>query len=862
MIQEREKTQVTTNINSEGKTFGIAINSKVFNILSSNIYKDKIMAPIRELICNAYDAQKEVGKGNEPIHIYCPSIYDPKFYVRDFGTGMDEETIMELYTSYGASTKDGTNDFVGYFGIGSKSPFAYTTNYTITNYTGKSKQVYVISMEDDLPTIRKVYDEEDSEPAGFKVEIAVKNSQDVQSFRDKIFNFAKTSRANLHIVSSDSLEENKTSFRDFSEFKSSITEAGNLRFSSHEDAPKYYVNSSSINVECGGVIYNYSEGYEANTALANATSLIYELGSQYKCCYVSVPIGSVDITASREELELTEKTKASVSKAIEESLPILIQSVENDLEDKFNKCGREVNTNDFLEEFRKYYRLLVSTYTGVIPNHLSKNSNITGILEAIDIIMKLKYDPDTCENPIEDRPGSYMSPVDMFDYLGEDSSARVFFDSYIETNPLVMEIVLSANRPVTKPDSLEKVQGISSSYSSLKGWVKSGSNIFNYYPDYHHDLINLVQKYRYQHANGFVIFEVNADEVSVEVAKKYINFSKKYGKDSSFQVNNGVITPSSNITDELRDYLTKFTKTQIINITEDILKTKTEHTKVRKLSKRKEKYTVYVPQVKEVGSGRYQKTLKKDKEVDGSYSKTSYTSNTNKPIYIFIKSGTYKDCNYTEQIIEYCENLFANPILLTNNPNKVGIDLDEIITAIKDIDQYESFMLRYELSSDNRLLPTNQSIKDVVDSLDDDDGFKFYLEFLNSMPLDYMQSYFKPLSDLGLKIVDEYEHLTAATVFFTNCMKLLKAVNSTGNPQYYGKRCSIRHDTFEDLLNMPFKITHLHELSDKDKDLILEKFKKVADFSNQWNTIFDMTLKYLSKDKYDDIKKQIIESYF
>ena len=47
--------------------FRIEASSKAFEILANNLYKDKILAVIRELCCNAYDAQVESGNEMTPF---------------------------------------------------------------------------------------------------------------------------------------------------------------------------------------------------------------------------------------------------------------------------------------------------------------------------------------------------------------------------------------------------------------------------------------------------------------------------------------------------------------------------------------------------------------------------------------------------------------------------------------------------------------------------------------------------------------------------------------------------------------------------------------------------------------------------
>ena len=113
------------------KKFGIIENEKMYRILSSKIYTNKIAAPIRELCCNAYDAHVEAGKKDVPFRVHVPTFDESYFEVQDFGPGLNANEIENLYTSYGYSSKENSNNMIGCLGLGSKSPFAYTESFSI-----------------------------------------------------------------------------------------------------------------------------------------------------------------------------------------------------------------------------------------------------------------------------------------------------------------------------------------------------------------------------------------------------------------------------------------------------------------------------------------------------------------------------------------------------------------------------------------------------------------------------------------------------------------------------------------------------------------------------------------------------------
>ena len=136
----------TVEIHSSGirssNQFSIQQSAKMFRILSDSLYSDKIMAVIRELSTNAYDAHVAAGNKN-PFKVILPTQANPNFVVRDYGTGLSQKDMEELYTTYGASNKNDSNDFVGCLGLGSKSPFAYTKSFSTISYHNGKKLSYI-----------------------------------------------------------------------------------------------------------------------------------------------------------------------------------------------------------------------------------------------------------------------------------------------------------------------------------------------------------------------------------------------------------------------------------------------------------------------------------------------------------------------------------------------------------------------------------------------------------------------------------------------------------------------------------------------------------------------------------------------
>lgn len=174
-----------SNVGEERK-FNIKATGKAFKALSDTLYSDKVGSIVRELSSNAYDSHKLAGNESTPFEVYAPSRLNPNFIVRDYGVGLSEEDVYDVYTTYFESTKSQSNDFIGCFGLGSKSPFAYTDSFMVTSYyNGRATTYSMFLNESSEPSIIKLNECSTSEPNGLRVEVPV-NNNDCYEFCDKI----------------------------------------------------------------------------------------------------------------------------------------------------------------------------------------------------------------------------------------------------------------------------------------------------------------------------------------------------------------------------------------------------------------------------------------------------------------------------------------------------------------------------------------------------------------------------------------------------------------------------------------------------------------------------------------------------
>ena len=327
---------VTNNLGNESCKLGIKASgwAHLSTILRDSLYSDKILAPIREYSTNAMDAHVESGQPKRPILVKLPNSMLPVFSVRDYGFGMSEERIWQVFANYGESTKRNSNEQTGMLGIGSKSAFAYTDNFTIVNRHAGKKSIFMChvagSAEGDLV---RVSSEPTMEEDGLEIQIPV-STNDISTWVSK----AEAFFSHWEVVP---IFEGNTVV---------IKKTDKL----FEGADWYITEkvASTAQILMGNICYPVSHHQLKYPDKDRNYSYLFECGLVFKAS-----IGDVDIAASREGLQYTAKTNSFFverTKKIIGELTKLIQAEVDSCKSTFEKKKMSKRYNDY---YSKYYRL-------------------------------------------------------------------------------------------------------------------------------------------------------------------------------------------------------------------------------------------------------------------------------------------------------------------------------------------------------------------------------------------------------------------------------------------------------------------------------------------------------------------------
>lgn len=297
-------------------TFGISAEGPLFQALSTSVYSDKPLAVFREYSSNALDVHKEIGQ-TRPVEIGIEIKGQTQvLYFQDYGTGLSDEMIKQIFIVYGKSTKRESEYSIGGFGIGSKSAFAYSNNFQVESVIDNKKSLYSFMVDSDfVPTASLIHQIDTVEPNGVRVSVPIQQSDfsafryvanEMLRFRDPSLYTVKGMKITNDVEPVESIG-NVTTYR--------------LTDDSSMSTPSYTYNNHIV-LLVAGIPYNIP---------SSITS------PKLKCltknnCFVAIDFSASDVSValSREHIQLNKKTIKTIENALKsEDFMELVQKTED-----------------------------------------------------------------------------------------------------------------------------------------------------------------------------------------------------------------------------------------------------------------------------------------------------------------------------------------------------------------------------------------------------------------------------------------------------------------------------------------------------------------------------------------------------
>lgn len=289
-----------------------ARNMQVRNAI--RMYANPRLAALREYTSNARDAHKAAGYTGA-VEVTLPNAMHPFLTIVDHGVGLDSKEL-EGFGQFGHTTKDGSNDYIGGFGLGSKSGLAVADQFTVISVKNGKKNVVVVGWDQTgAPKLGFLDEQVTDEHNGTTIQIPSNKGHD---------DWADIVRGNTFIgwepgsILVNGKQPEKSVHHDEQYKKLN----GGWLF--REENSRYNPYNSTLHVLVHGVYYKV-EGDKLRDRDIYRTLM----GS-----VVEIHNGSVDILPSRDDLEWTEKTVNTVL----EQARLLVQSIVAEYQESMNKA--------------------------------------------------------------------------------------------------------------------------------------------------------------------------------------------------------------------------------------------------------------------------------------------------------------------------------------------------------------------------------------------------------------------------------------------------------------------------------------------------------------------------------------------
>lgn len=353
----QEKAEVIGGVDTSN-SMRMNLNAQSYELLLSNLYSDPLGSTIRELCTNALEANM-AAKTNKKVVVQLPSIINSNLIIRDFGTGLDDKEIDKYLNCLFSSSKGETNDAMGGFGLGSKSPLALVDSFFLSSVKDGIQYDYMwIKERGQIPTpIFQGSDKVDKEngititvPLGSSSKIPLHNltSHVKQSANRQLFGF----KDQIMIVTDATVDYDKmTDVTATTITWKEVLDTPNVTLFTKDANAKNQGSNNSYNsrygnpeiyIRVGVVVYRYNSNIDTsflNNFIRNIRDFVLT---------INVPIGQLDIPMSREEVNTTADNARIINQ--------VFNSGKADIEKEYKKIPFDFNVGafKFQEQLKTY----------------------------------------------------------------------------------------------------------------------------------------------------------------------------------------------------------------------------------------------------------------------------------------------------------------------------------------------------------------------------------------------------------------------------------------------------------------------------------------------------------------------------
>lgn len=392
-------------VSDDAQEMTIDTDSSVFLMDAlGKLYSQPARAALREYLSNAIDAHIEAGGKRPPIEIELPTHNKMTLSIRDYGKGMSEDNFNNVLSRYGASTKRNSNKVHGGFGLGAKAGFAITDSFNMTSYqNGKLVKVRIFKNESGKGFIEVIERSNTSLADGLLVEVDIpasnfKELSNDSLTKDKFFSAYRGTEIKV------TGHQEGASWNNYGSTKSIPIEELSFHNPEYYDVLEYggsvigWVSkkrtaySEPIQAVIGRVVYSITPDHNVNYSRNNTYS--DKFGSEMQNLHkfsrqivLNIPIGSVDLPSSREEITYSARSLKTIMAVATSAYRMVEESVQRSINEKatgYEALCAVLNLSD-----ESYWKAGEVTWKGKdLP--LSKSAPLSKFSDSANIIRFLK----------------------------------------------------------------------------------------------------------------------------------------------------------------------------------------------------------------------------------------------------------------------------------------------------------------------------------------------------------------------------------------------------------------------------------------------------------------------------------------
>jgi hypothetical protein len=174
----------TDALELDGDTSGIitaGIDVENYHIIMSmtaeDLYKNPLGSFIREIVSNCFDANVESGSEDAIMLTIEFDAENSRYFIcfKDSGIGISPDRMNTVYKNWFSSTKRKTNKQIGGFGLGSKSPLAYTNEFYLITVNEGIEYTYLVLKNYPLNIIDPISKKATTAKNGTTVKVPLKS---------------------------------------------------------------------------------------------------------------------------------------------------------------------------------------------------------------------------------------------------------------------------------------------------------------------------------------------------------------------------------------------------------------------------------------------------------------------------------------------------------------------------------------------------------------------------------------------------------------------------------------------------------------------------------------------------------------